>query len=275
MNRDRAQRVAVVERPGERDDADPRDARRSTADSARHVSDLELLDHRVRQQPERHLLDLRPRGLLGRGLDVSSTCLPTRTPDHVRPPHRGQRALDRLALRVEQARLQPDEHLEARTSRVLRPQALEVGRAPLPVVARPSPPSVPVVVPSLAGDPLVGLRYLSAVRSITSAGSSGGGRLVVPAARIQPVADELLVERRLGAAGRVAVGRPEPGGVRREHLVDQDELAVREPELELRVGDDDPALGRDLGPALVQRDRDLAQPLGEPACRPGRPSPRT
>ena len=43
----------------------------------------------------------------------------------------------------------------------------------------------------------------------------------------EPVAQRLLVEARLGAAGLPAVGRPEPRRVRREHLVGEDHLAVR------------------------------------------------
>ena len=52
------------------------------------------------------------------------------------------------------------------------------------------------------------------------------GRGLVPAERLAVVADELLVERRLGAAGLVLVGRPEAGRVGRERLVGEDEVPV-------------------------------------------------
>ena len=67
---------------------------------------------------------------------------------------------------------------------------------------------------------------------------------LVPARGLEPVADELLVERRLRAAGMILVAGPVARAVRREHLVDQQELAgpVVEPPLELGVGQDQPAL---------------------------------
>ena len=67
-------------------------------------------------------------------------------------------------------------------------------------------------------------------------------RQLVPAGRGGPVPRELLVEAGLAAAGLVGVGRPEAGGVGRADLVAEREHAVGvEPELELRVGQDDPA----------------------------------
>ena len=74
-------------------------------------------------------------------------------------------------------------------------------------------------------------------------GKLGAGVGLAPAERLAVVADELLVERGLGAAGLVAVGRPEARGVGGEGLVGEDEPALAvDPELELRVGEDDPAL---------------------------------
>ena len=53
--------------------------------------------------------------------------------------------------------------------------------------------------------------------------------------------------------------RPEPGGIRRQHLVTQNDLAVLvKPELELGVGDDDPAGQRVVRALLVERDRAVA-----------------
>ena len=90
-----------------------------------------------------------------------------------------------------------------------------------------------------------------------SSGSSGPGARLVPAERLAVVADELLVERRLWAAGRVLVGGPEARGVGRERLVSEHELTVRvDAELELRVGDQDPALGGVVGGEAVELDRD-------------------
>src|SRR5205823_5799258 len=65
----------------------------------------------------------------------------------------------------------------------------------------------------------------------------------------------------LRAAGLVAVSRPEPRRVRRQDLVAQYELTVREPELELRVGDDDAALSGQGSAVLVHRDGQLLEPL--------------
>src|SRR5437879_1657645 len=72
-------------------------------------------------------------------------------------------------------------------------------------------------------------------------GEVGRGRLLVPFEGREVVADELLVEARLGTARFVLVERPETGGVRCEHLINQHGLAGRRinPELQFRVGDDD------------------------------------
>ncbi len=70
-----------------------------------------------------------------------------------------------------------------------------------------------------------------------------GGRGLVPVQGFEIVADELLVETGGAAAGAVLVLRPEAGGVRGEHLVDQMQPAVRvQAELELGIGDDDAPL---------------------------------
>jgi hypothetical protein len=103
------------------------------------------------------------------------------------------------------------------------------------------------------------------VRSITSAGRLGRRRLVSHPLASSQSRTNCLSNDGCTRPGLVSVGRPEPGRVRGQHLVDQDQLAVREPELELRVGEQDPAFGGDARPPLVQRDRDLAQALGEPA----------
>ena len=70
----------------------------------------------------------------------------------------------------------------------------------------------------------------------------GTGRRLVPVERLEVVAHVLLVVARLALAGLVAVRRPEPRRVGRHGLVDEDQLAVEDAELELGVGDDDAAL---------------------------------
>src|SRR5205085_3360941 len=92
-----------------------------------------------------------------------------------------------------------------------------------------------VRVERLAADPFVRVSILLGRRLDHVVGKRRRWRLVVPAARVQPVADVLLVERRLGPARRVALGRPEPRRVGGPHLVDQGELLglAVEPELEL------------------------------------------
>ena len=60
--------------------------------------------------------------------------------------------------------------------------------------------------------------------------------LFIPAARLQPVTDELFVERGRVGARSVFVGRPEARAVGRQDFVDEDDLAVGElTPLELRV----------------------------------------
>src|SRR5512132_1189178 len=125
--------------------------------------------------------------------------------------------------------------------------------------------SHPLTVPvePLAGDPLVSLP-IGTCGPLDHAGREvRGRRLVIPPARIEPVPDVLLVERRLWGAGRVTVRRPETRRVRCEHLVHQDQIAAGEPELELRVRHDDAALTRDLRPSLVQTNSQLAEVLGK------------
>src|SRR5438045_7427947 len=50
---------------------------------------------------------------------------------------------------------------------------------------------------------------------------------------------------RSAAARLILVSRPEAGGIRREDLVDQDQLSIALPEFKFRIGDDDAALAGD------------------------------
>src|SRR5690606_15767676 len=93
-------------------------------------------------------------------------------------------------------------------------------------------------------------------------------RLLVPLALLdqllEVVAHRLLVERRLATAGLVALARPEARAVRREHLIDDHERAIRQrAELEFRVGDDDARLLRHLAATLIDREAALAQLVRE------------
>src|SRR5207249_4236452 len=92
-------------------------------------------------------------------------------------------------------------------------------------------------------------------------------RLTVPADLCEVIADVLLIEARLRASALVLVGRPEAAGVRRQALVDQDNLVVQPAELELGVGDDDPPLTSIV--AAVSVDRQAAQRDGVRRLLPG------
>src|SRR5688572_13155481 len=116
----------------------------------------------------------------------------------------------------------------------------------------------------LAGDPLVGVDVQLARPRDHVVGQRGGGRRLVPARAGRPVAHVLLVEARLTMPGLVAVGRPEARRVGGEHLVAEHDRAVgAAAELELRVGEDDPALARVRGAQLVYGYRQPPQLLEE------------
>src|SRR5881394_630383 len=106
-------------------------------------------------------------------------------------------------------------------------------------------------------DPLIGLDVLGP-RLLDHVGRQLGRRwLVIPAGGIGPVANELLVKGRLRLARLIAVGRPEARGVGGKYLVGKDDLGAGvATELELGIGEDDAALSRVLGTALVDLDRD-------------------
>src|SRR5918992_808075 len=149
-----------------------------------------------------------------------------------------------------------------RTSRVFLPESLErrvVGRHL--ALAGCHPGAGKVVDEELSGDPFVCL-HVSGGRALDDLGGQGRcRRFPVPSRPIEPVSDELLVERGLIAARRVAVGRPEARGIGRADLIDHDQLSVRETELELRVREDDAAGGRGGPKALVDLECELFQSL--------------
>src|SRR6266542_519853 len=149
-------------------------------------------------------------------------------PPHPRPPPRSEGTSPR--------RLPRRCPSQARAERSPRPSP--AGRAAPPSASPAGGPGTSprrshpgeVRVESLAGDALVGLAVPGHGLLDHLGRERGRRRLVVPAGPVQPVPYVLLVEGGLRPAGRVSVGRPEPGGVGGQGLVDQDQLAVREPE---------------------------------------------
>ena len=193
---------------------------------------LVVLDQRVRQQALAHLRHLR------RVVHVQLDQPPDMHVLHALEAERRQRALDGLPLRVEDALLGADQD------------------------PRPHAGALQPRLERLAGDPLVGVDVQLARPCDHVVGERGRGRRLVPAGAGRPVAHVLLVEARLAVAGLVAVGRPEARRVGRQHLVAEHDRAVgAAAELELRVGEDDPALARVRGAELVDGDRQAAQLL--------------
>src|SRR5690349_9126872 len=89
----------------------------------------------------------------------------------------------------------------------------------------------------LAGYLLVSLQIFLAGALDDLRRQLGRRAIFVPAGLFQPVADELLVERRRAGPRTILVDRPEAGAVRGQDLVDQDQIPVRQPApLELGVG---------------------------------------
>src|SRR6266566_6111895 len=93
-------------------------------------------------------------------------------------------------------------------------------------------------------------------------------RIAVPAAGaalgVEIVAQRLLVETRLRLAGLVGVRRPEPGAIRRHHLIDQDDAPVLvASELEFGIGDDDTLIAGKLLAEPVDRARHALQRIGD------------
>src|SRR5208282_6476021 len=96
-----------------------------------------------------------------------------------------------------------------------------------------------------------------------------GRRLFVPADALEIVAHVLLVKRGLRLARRILSRGPEARGVGSQRFIDPDEFVSEEPELEFRVGDDDPVRRRVLGGAAIERETYFPQALGQRAADPG------
>ena len=92
----------------------------------------------------------------------------------------------------------------------------------------------------LAGQSFVRLDIFGSRLCHDILGQSWRRARLVPAGGLEPVADELLVERRLRTAGPIRIDRPVPRAVGREHLVNQQQLAGFgvKPPFKLRVGQD-------------------------------------
>src|SRR5437016_4452581 len=121
-------------------------------------------------------------------------------------------------------------------------------------------------VERLAGDPLVSLDVLLAGAPDDVVRDRRRGRIAIPAGGRSPIAHKLLVKARLRAARLVLIGGPEARGIGRAHLVAERQLAIPvEPELELRVGEDDAALPGMLGSEFIHGQRDVADALSERA----------
>src|SRR5580704_9914124 len=94
----------------------------------------------------------------------------------------------------------------------------------------------------------------------------GSGRLLVPIECLQIVANVLLVKRKLRSSGKVSDSRPVAGRIRSQHLIGENQFVTNETELELGVGEKQPLLLGKLGAALVNSQRQIAQPRGELAA---------
>ena len=163
--------------------------------------------------------------------------LPTRTP---RMPSKPRAGSDRSIVAPCGSAMPGRRRVSTSTEKSMRRAYWRVGLGPL----RPRRASRANARP---GDALVGLDVALARRRDDLGGQRRRRRGLVPVEAVEVVAHRLLVEARRRDARLPLVGRPEAAGVGRQHLVAQHELAVDEPELELRVGDDDPALARHRG----------------------------
>src|SRR5438132_1279543 len=76
--------------------------------------DSVVLEHGVREESPAHLVGPRPRGVRALRLDLQLDDLPDADRPHLAEAESAERPLDRGALHVENAGLQPDEDAQAR-----------------------------------------------------------------------------------------------------------------------------------------------------------------
>src|SRR6202161_805244 len=103
----------------------------------------------------------------------------------------------------------------------------------------------------MAGEEAVSIQVLALRFCHDVVGQRGRGGLFVPLNLLEVVADKLFIEGGLRAAGSVLVGRPVTGGVGGKDLVGEHDAVRGDPEFKLGVGQDDAALGRIGGGAIV------------------------
>src|SRR5690349_5697167 len=115
----------------------------------------------------------------------------------------------------------------------------------------------------LPRQPFVGFQILRARLGDHFARQRGAGRILVPVEGLEVIADELLVEAGLALAGFIFAGGPEARGIGRQHLVDQDELALEETKFKLRVRYDDAALAGVIAAGLVDLQAQVARLRGD------------
>ena len=84
-----------------------------------------------------------------------------------------------------------------------------------------------IAIEARSGDPLECLDIAPPRAGDDVGGQLGPGSRLVPQLGLQPVADELLVEARLGATGLIGRRVPEARRIRRHDLVDQDQFLWR------------------------------------------------
>ena len=188
------QRVAVVEgaREGRRRRPGAVTASPASATSSVRQDPRGVLDHRVRQEAARPSPRPAPRPRprsSASTVELDRACRPGRSVTFVQPSV-GSAPSTALPCGSSRPGFSVTTHLEPeRRSRRRHPHPLQVG------------------VERLAGDPLVRLAVAGGGLFDDLGGQLGRRRLVVPAARVEPVAHVLLVERRLRPA-RARTGPP-------------------------------------------------------------------
>ena len=205
----RVERVAVAVAPREDDDADPHaHAGTPVADDAAPIDSIAYasMSGLASSSPASRSTTASAAASSG-GVDRQLDASPDADRADALDPEVAEAALDRATLGVEDAGLGRDVDGEpvacSSGDDVLREIAIEAG----------------------AGDPLVG-GDVALARAVDDLGRErGAGCGLVPRLALEPVAHELLVEAGLWSARLVGRRVPEPRRVRRQDLVDEDQVA--------------------------------------------------